>query len=106
MCRGSNCFLYFVFGIYWVCETRVHIFLNRSAEDMECYSNECVPVTSESLEQAVDWLWKLERIAPVSTTGTCEAVVKAMNDPQVQRLFNSDKFTETINPTWQRFPSF
>ena len=66
---------------------------------MECYSNECVPVTSESLEQAVSWLWKLDRIAPVSTTGTCEAVVKAMNDPQVKSLFNNDTFTETRNPS-------
>ena len=50
---------------------------------MVCYSNESVPVTSDSIEHAVDWLWKLDRIAPVSSTGTCEAVVKAMNDPQV-----------------------
>ena len=58
---------------------------DRSAEDMVCYSNESVPVTSDSIEHAVDWLWKLSRIAPVSTTATCEAVVKAMNDPQVSR---------------------
>ena len=52
---------------------------------MVCYSNESVPVTSDSIEHAVDWLWKLNRIEPVSTTATCEAVVKAMNDPQVSR---------------------
>ena len=50
------------------------------------YSPDCVPVTQDSLEGAVQWLWNLDRLAAVSDTATCEAVFKAMADTSVSDL--------------------
>ncbi len=68
----------------------IHSSPSRLAEDMESYCDSCVAVTPESLKAAVEWLWKLDREVPVSNTAACEAVIKAMNDPQVRTLFWSD----------------
>lgn len=55
----------------------------RSADDMQMYHPECVPVTHDTIQGAVDWLWELDRLASVSKTATAEAVLKAMTDQHV-----------------------
>jgi hypothetical protein len=57
--------------------------ISRAAEDVVMYSPDCVPVTSESIDNAINWLWNLDRLAAVSRTATTEALVKAMEDPNV-----------------------
>lgn len=47
------------------------------------YNKDCLPVTHDTIEGAVQWLWGLDRLAPVSKTATCEAVVKALQDRNV-----------------------
>ncbi|XP_064636642.1 von Willebrand factor A domain-containing protein 3B-like isoform X2 [Lineus longissimus] len=59
----------------------------RAAEDMVMYSPDCVPVTSESIDNAIDWLWELDRLASVSRTATTEAVVKAMEDTNIECVY-------------------
>ena len=56
----------------------------RSTDDIEMYQSECVPVTHDTIQQAVDWVWALDRLAPVAKTTTCEAVKKASMDPNVR----------------------
>ena len=60
---------------------------HRSADDMQMYHPECVPVTHDTIQGAVDWLWDLDRLASVSKTATAEAVLKAMNDQHVSFIF-------------------
>ena len=59
------------------------VLIFRASEDLVQFNPECVPVTSDSLESAIDWLWSLDRTAPVSKTSTVEAVVKALDDHSV-----------------------
>lgn len=54
---------------------------------MQMYHPECVPVTHDTIQGAVDWLWDLDRLASVSKTATAEAVLKAMNDQHVSFIF-------------------
>ena len=55
----------------------------RAAEDMQLYSPECIPLSVDTLERAVQWVWGLDRLAPVSSTDCAEAVLRAMLDPHV-----------------------
>jgi hypothetical protein len=55
----------------------------RACEDLEAYSKVCVPVSTESIEGAVQWVHCLNQCAPISSTATCEAVVKALGDQHV-----------------------
>jgi hypothetical protein len=55
---------------------------------MQLYHPECVPVTHDTIQGAVDWLWDLDRLASVSKTATAEAVLKAMMDNHVRFCFN------------------
>lgn len=60
----------------------------RSADDMQMYHPECVPVTHDTIQGAVDWLWELDRLASVSKTATAEAVLKAMTDQHVSWMIS------------------
>lgn len=60
----------------------------RSADDMQMYHPECVPVTHDTIQGAVDWLWELDRLASVSKTATAEAVLKAMTDQHVSWIIS------------------
>lgn len=55
----------------------------RATEDLHQFSVSSVPVTADSLESAIDWLWSLDRTAPVSKTATVEATLQALLDSQV-----------------------
>lgn len=61
--------------------------LIRSADDMQMYHPECVPVTHDTIQGAVDWLWELDRLASVSKTATAEAVLKAMTDQHNEAVY-------------------
>ena len=61
--------------------------LIRSTDDIEMYQSECVPVTHDTIQQAVDWVWALDRLAPVAKTTTCEAVKKASMDPNNEAIY-------------------
>lgn len=55
---------------------------------MQMYHPECVPVTHDTIQGAVDWLWELDRLASVSKTATAEAVLKAMTDQHVSWMIS------------------
>ena len=57
--------------------------ITRATEDLASYMKEVVPVSSDSVNGAVKWLWGLSRTDPVANTSTCEAVLKAVSDPNV-----------------------
>ncbi|VDH98103.1 Hypothetical predicted protein [Mytilus galloprovincialis] len=61
--------------------------LIRSTDDIEKYQSECVPVTHDTIQGAVDWVWGLDRLAPVAKTSTCEAIVKASMDPNNEAIY-------------------
>ena len=48
------------------------------------YKAECVPVTADSVQEAIDWMWALNRTDPVAPTSTCEALMKAVTDRHVR----------------------
>ena len=50
---------------------------------MDQYHPECIAVSQKSIDNAIDWLWTLERTKPVGQTSCCEAVTKALEDKQV-----------------------
>ena len=51
------------------------------------YRPECQPVTQKTIDEAVDWLWTLDRTKPVGQVSCCEAVLKAIDDPQVCQTY-------------------
>ena len=51
---------------------------------MDQYHPECIAVSQKSIDNAIDWLWTLERTKPVGQTSCCEAVTKALEDKQVR----------------------
>nr|KAG5692191.1 hypothetical protein BaRGS_008737 [Batillaria attramentaria] len=60
--------------------------LIRAAEDMQMYSPECMPLSHDTLENAIQWMWNLDRLAPVSNTACAEAVLKALMDHHVNSV--------------------
>ena len=50
---------------------------------MQLYAPECIPLSHDTLENAIQWLWSLDRLAPVSSTACAESVLKAMMDVHV-----------------------
>ena len=52
------------------------------------YRPECQPVTQKTIDEAVDWLWTLDRTKPVGQVSCCEAVLKAIDDPQVCDVYD------------------
>lgn len=40
-------------------------------------------MTHDTVEKAIQWIWRLDRLAEVSTTATCEAVLHALTDKNV-----------------------
>ncbi|XP_076467947.1 von Willebrand factor A domain-containing protein 3B-like isoform X2 [Babylonia areolata] len=61
--------------------------LIRAAEDMALYNLECIPLSHDTLEKALQWMWALDRLAPVSNTACAEAVLRAMNDPHTEAVY-------------------
>ncbi|KAK3738170.1 hypothetical protein QZH41_019678, partial [Actinostola sp. cb2023] len=44
-------------------------------------------LTTESMEDALDWLWKLHKVVPRTTTCTVEAITKAIGDQHVEAVY-------------------
>ncbi|XP_076446673.1 von Willebrand factor A domain-containing protein 3B-like isoform X2 [Babylonia areolata] len=61
--------------------------LIRAAEDMELYSVECIPCSHGTLDAAIQWVWQLDRLAPVSNTACAEAVLKALLDRHNEAVY-------------------
>lgn len=61
--------------------------LIRAAEDMQMYSPECIPLSHDTLENAIQWMWNLDRLAPVSNTACAEAVMKAVLDQHNEAIY-------------------
>lgn len=60
--------------------------LIRCAADVQSWQDHAVCVTLDSMEDALNWIWKQDKILPRSTTCTVEAMTKAINDQQVHYL--------------------
>jgi len=57
--------------------------LIRCAADMQVWQDHAVSVTLESMEDALDWIWKLDKVVPRTSTCTVEAITKAISDQHV-----------------------
>lgn len=57
--------------------------LCRAAEDFVKWQEKTVPVTKESLESAIEWLWELEPISAECHTGPTEAIMESLFDDTV-----------------------
>lgn len=57
---------------------------SRSAHDPVLFRPDLVNVTSETINQAVEWLWKLDTKASVPKSASVEALIKAMALPYVR----------------------
>ncbi|CAD5114251.1 DgyrCDS3392 [Dimorphilus gyrociliatus] len=59
----------------------------RVAEDIDVFSKECLPVTSECVQRAIKWIWSLDRSSPISATATAEAVQRAVSDQNAEAVY-------------------
>lgn len=59
----------------------------RAAEDDVAFAPKAVPVTTEAIDNAIDWVWNLDRLATVSKTASCETVLKALEDKSVECVY-------------------
>ena len=66
------------------------------------YRPECQPVTQKTIDEAVDWLWTLDRTKPVGQVSCCEAVLKAIDDPQVcdVKIYNTCLKSKLLVTRW------
>ena len=63
------------------------VFFFRASDTIKMYQDDCVPVTHDTIEGAIKWLWDLDRLAGVSKTACVEAVLRACEDKQVSYYF-------------------
>ncbi|XP_059179164.1 von Willebrand factor A domain-containing protein 3B-like isoform X2 [Physella acuta] len=68
--------------------------LIRASEEIQQLSPECVPVSYDTIEKAIDWLWNLDRMAAVAKTSSSEAVLKAFADQHTEAVYF---FTESTS---------
>ncbi|CAH1777455.1 unnamed protein product [Owenia fusiformis] len=59
----------------------------RAAEDSVKYQPEAIPVTKATIEGAINWMWNIDRLAAVSKTATCECVLNAMTDHNIEAVY-------------------
>ncbi|XP_072040207.1 von Willebrand factor A domain-containing protein 3B-like isoform X2 [Amphiura filiformis] len=60
----------------------------RAAEDQIVFSsNGAIPVCHDSLNNAIDWLSKLDSVAATTNTSACEGLVKAFDDRKVEAVY-------------------
>ena len=55
----------------------------RAQADTICWQEKAMPVTELTLKSAMDWIWKLDRMAENSRTACVDGVLKAMEDETV-----------------------
>lgn len=61
--------------------------LIRADNNITMYQDHCVPVTHDTVEKAIKWLWSLDRLASVSSTACVEAVLRAIEDKQNEAVY-------------------
>ncbi|KAL4230601.1 Von Willebrand factor A [Mactra antiquata] len=61
--------------------------LIRADDQISMYQDHCVPVTHDTIEGAVKWLWELDRLASVSNTACVEGVLRAIEDTQNEAIY-------------------
>ncbi|KAL3878601.1 hypothetical protein ACJMK2_030937 [Sinanodonta woodiana] len=61
--------------------------LIRATDEVKKYQEECIPVTHDTIEGAVKWLWELDRLSGVSRTACVEALLKAVDDPHNEAIY-------------------
>ncbi|XP_053399868.1 von Willebrand factor A domain-containing protein 3B-like isoform X2 [Mercenaria mercenaria] len=61
--------------------------LIRANDEISMYQDHCVPVTHDTVEGAIKWLWGLDRLASVSKTACVEAVLCAIEDKQNEAIY-------------------
>ena len=60
---------------------------SRASDNIQMYQEDCVPVTHDTIQGAVKWLWDLDRLAGVSSTACVEAVLRACEDRQNEAVY-------------------
>ncbi|RUS89184.1 hypothetical protein EGW08_003063, partial [Elysia chlorotica] len=61
--------------------------LIRATEQLEMYSPECAPVSHDTIQNAIQWLWSLDRLAPVSATAAAEGILRALADQHNEAVY-------------------
>lgn len=61
--------------------------LIQAAEDFVKWQEKTVPVTKESLESAIEWLWELEPISAECHTGPTEAIMESLFDDTTEAVY-------------------
>ncbi|GFR58512.1 von Willebrand factor A domain-containing protein 3B [Elysia marginata] len=51
------------------------------------YSSECAPVSHDTVQNAIQWLWSLDRLAPVSATAAAEGILRALADQHNEAVY-------------------
>nr|XP_033805407.1 von Willebrand factor A domain-containing protein 3B [Geotrypetes seraphini] len=70
----------------------------RAAEDLVKWQQKAIHVTSESIDLAVAWIWTLDYIPTFGRTGSCEAVLEALQDKTAETVyyFAAGDFPESL----------
>ncbi|XP_052792048.1 von Willebrand factor A domain-containing protein 3B-like [Mya arenaria] len=61
--------------------------LIRASDDIKMYQDHCVPVTHDTIEMAIKWLWGLDRLGAVSSTACVESMLRAFEDKQNEAVY-------------------
>ncbi|XP_038055504.1 von Willebrand factor A domain-containing protein 3B-like [Patiria miniata] len=61
--------------------------LIRAAEDMVMFQPNAVPVSRDSLQNAIDWLHNLDSVAATTKTSGCEGIRKAFEDKNIEAVY-------------------
>ncbi|XP_071510905.1 von Willebrand factor A domain-containing protein 3B-like [Diadema antillarum] len=61
--------------------------LIRAAQDMVVFQKHAVPVTRDSLNEAMEWVRGLDSVAATTETSACEGVLKAFTDRNIEAVY-------------------
>ncbi|CAL1540981.1 unnamed protein product [Lymnaea stagnalis] len=61
--------------------------LIRACEDITSFSPECVPVSHDTVENAIEWMWSLDRMVKVANSSVAEAVLRAFEDNHIEAVY-------------------
>ncbi|XP_042316665.1 von Willebrand factor A domain-containing protein 3B isoform X2 [Sceloporus undulatus] len=61
--------------------------LIRGAQDPVKWQERVIPVTEETIEAAIEWLWMMEHVPAVCHTGPTEALLEALFDEMTEAIY-------------------
>ncbi|KAH9498636.1 von Willebrand factor A domain-containing protein 3B, partial [Bulinus truncatus] len=61
--------------------------LIRACEDVHALSLQCLPVSHDTIDAAVQWLWNLNPLEPVAISSVAESVLKAIEDYNTEAVY-------------------